>query len=727
MSDVKEPLPLADLAEALADTHDTQQRCTLAADALEVHGAAALPSVAPLFAAATWVPSAGLQRVTDALSTIGPAALPALLTILPYGNENHQPIVDAIQRTGGEKVLREYLLEGLNNPDRSIAYWYGLPAARSDDTVLLDRLIEMAAEEDAALHDDLPVLAANARPLAERFLSQIVSGTRTDRLVAVRVLKFGHRLLPAEPSASLLLDQLREEPDPDLREALLALLAEFRVSPRRISQALPAVAPNVRVQAIKKVKKLSGTFLDEATLPPLLDAEGEPIPVPMIRYLLHRQSKEPNPQPDVEALDVYDTIDRSTSGDFAIHVLEAALAAKPTKRTAWSFITAGMLGDRRVVAALSAQLPGWIKKNKNALPKFAAAALGLVGDDLALSILVGLADDHREPASEAKRLLRDTAERALAAAAAERGIPREELEEAVLPAFGFRPDGSARVIPAGKRTIEARIGADFKLALTDAASGKRAASVPKAASEEVQAEFRGLRKILAGVFKQQTRRLERLMVDGHAWHGSRWSERFLGHPVLVPFSQRLVWGVLDEAGTGYAALFRGLGDGTLTDAEDAPLERPMADRVAIAHPARMTAEQLAAWTQHATDYEVEQPFEQLHRFTASVPPDLRDALADPRTDGGEVNAFSLRGKLQKYGWTQGDARWTRRFPADGVTAALGVGGNGYDFFYLGPDDAVTTGPLSFERAGEPVPLGGVPPVAYSEAAGLLLRMLGRGP
>ena len=699
-----------------------RERAAAAGALAEDLGAPVLPLLERLIGGGWlhWGPLIGSLR------RLGPPAVPLLKRFVTLDPWPPGPVIHLLADVGTDEDVREACLAVFERDSLDDLFHVLQTAVQQRDPALdaavLQGCLSPQKKRRAAFARGAAFACSGVPPLLR---DRLGSEDRAERLAAAEALQHVGDHPEAEGIADALLARLGKESDPTVRDTLRSTIRTLRVPASRVRAAFPRRSPEEITMAAARVKKLPGSFLDEAGLPPLLDCDGSPLPPAMIRYLLHRQSREPDPQPDIEALDVYDAIDRSTSGDFALHVLEAALAAKPTKRTAWAFITAGMLGDRRVVAALSTQLPNWVKKNKNALPEFAAAALGLVGDDLALSVLVGLADEHREPASDAKTLLRDTAERALSAAAAERGILREELDEAVLPAFGFPLDGSARVIPAGLRTIEARIGADFRLALTDADTGKRAASIPKAAGEEAQAEFKGLRKILQGVFKQQARRLERLMVDGHAWDAGRWSDRFLGHPVLVPLSQRLVWGVPDASGAGYAALFRGLGDGTLTDSEDEEVPRPTEGTVALAHPARMTAEQLDAWTEHAADYEVEQPFEQLHRFRAAVPPELAGAAADPRTEGGEVNAFSLRGKLQKHGWVQDGNRWARRFPADGVTAALGLDGGGYDFYYLSAEDTVKVGTLSFARAKEPIPLGEVPVVPYSESAGLVLRTLGR--
>ena len=709
-------------AELMAKPADFD-RLRGAGEAAARHGAAVVPLLDRMLRDGRLPVTYGGGYLTGGLRGVGPAAIPLLKRIAGVDPWNPGEAVDLLAEVGSGADVREACLAAFDGGFTEGLHPVLGVAARLRDPELDGAILRGCLSPKKKRRVAFGWAAGLPEgPIHAQLRAHLASEDPGERLAAAEVLGRAGRHPDAAAAAEDLLARLGVEPVAEVRDAARAALKELGVPGRRIQAASPRRAPEELAAAAKKVRKLPGTFLDEAALPPLPGTDGEPLPAPMVRYLLHRQSKEPGPRPDVEALDVYDAVDRSASGDFAIHVLGAALAQNPTKRTAWVFIAAGVLGDRRVTAALSERLPGWIKKNKTALPEFAAAALGLVGDDLALSTLVGLADEHREASNHERRLLRDAAERGLADAATERGVPREELDEAVLPSFGFPLDGSARVIPAGKRTIEARVGADFKLALTDAGTKKRAASIPKAAGEGVQAEFKGLRKILQGVFKQQTRRLERLMVDGHAWDAGRWSERFLGHPVLVPYAQRLVWGVPE--GGGYAALFRGLGDGTLTDVEDEPVERPAAGSVALAHPARMTPEQLEAWAEHAADYEVDPPFEQLLRFRAELPPGLADREADPRTDGGEVNGFSLRGKLQRHGWVLLGDRWTRRFAADAVTAVLPIK-DGHDAYSMSREDVLTVGPLAFERDRRPLRLGEAPPVAYSEAAGLVLRTLGR--
>jgi hypothetical protein len=270
--------------------------------------------------------------------------------------------------------------------------------------------------------------------------------------------------------------------------------------------------------------------------------------------------------------------------------------------------------------------------------------------------------------------------------------------------------------------------------MKDTKTGKKAISIPKAAPPEVQAEFKGLGKLLVEVAKSQSARLEALMVRQHRWPAARWEEIFLRHPILFPFAVRLVWGAYDASGK-VTSTFRALPDRTLTDAHDEAGELDKNLAIGIVHPLDLTAEQIQAWQAHLGDYEIAPPFFQMERQVVSVPAALREQTQYAPLKGTTMNAMSFRGKVERSGWTRSAtaAAYRKRFAASGIDGYVTLDGMpewgyGYD-----PTATVTldqvlfvsidTKPENFTTSV--MKLADVPEMVFSETVGDLMRITGK--
>ncbi len=174
-----------------------------------------------------------------------------------------------------------------------------------------------------------------------------------------------------------------------------------------------------------------------------------------------------------------------------------------------------------------------------------------------------------------------------------------------LKRYGFEP-GRPRLIEAGKTQVEARIDPEFKLGFRDVKTGKAMTKLPAGTPAEVQAEFKTLTGTLKEAVKAQLLRIETLLVRQFRWPVPRWRAWYLAHPLLRPFTQRLVWGWRDAAGE-LRHTFRALDDASLTDVEDHPVTLPDEGSVSLVHPLDLSEGTRSAWLQHLADYEIAPP------------------------------------------------------------------------------------------------------------------------
>ena len=610
-------------------------------------------------------------------------------------------------------------------------------AARWKPATVADRLWELLGHKTKDVREAaaraLGRIGAGVVPRAAGMLEDRKADNRAAAVIVLATV--------GTPDALQALERrLDEETTDDIRDAMLlaldaALVASGReVTREEIDRRIERMAPKLKSPVVD--------WLDESRLPALRDRDGNPLAPEATRYLLYRQSRAREIQPDVEARPLYALIDRSTSGAFALEVLRRFATSKADAKDRWALAIAGLLGDDRLMPILNQMIQSWVESNRAKMAEYAVQALALLGTDAALMSVDATAIRYRVK----NKNIGAAAQEAFAATAERLGLTVDELGDRVVPWMGFEP-GKPRVVgPEGKR-IEVAIGPDFKLKYRDVEKNKAVASLPKSLPKEILAEFKEMGATLREVAKAQKLRLETLMVRQFHWPVPRWRELFLGHPVLfLPFATRLVWGHYDEAAR-LRGTFRALEDRTLTDASDEPFDLPDTSSVGIVHPLELDDEALGAWRTHLADYEVEPPFPQLERPVIWVSDDQRAVRISPELSGTSLNAMTFRSRSEKLGWVRGSVTsggyvctYRKVFSGAGVEAFVGLQGLSVG---IGTDASIELQDFCFVHAGsvrtgsyeddDPrdkgdarlIAFGAVPPLVYSEVMGDLRRIAGQ--
>jgi hypothetical protein len=188
------------------------------------------------------------------------------------------------------------------------------------------------------------------------------------------------------------------------------------------------------------------------------------------------------------------------------------------------------------------------------------------------------------------------------------------------------------------------------------------------------------KKELKAVAQLQAERLYEALCTERTWAFEDWQRYLNQHPVMRHLTQRLAWSATTEDGV---TVFRPLDDGTLTDVEDEQVTVPDDARVAVAHDSNLGAAEVAAWQAHFADYEVTPLFQQFGKGTFQLPEGSGRQTQITDFEGHLVEAFALRGRAGKLGYTRGsteDGGWfytyDKRFPTLGITAQVEFSGNG---------------------------------------------------
>lgn len=214
-------------------------------------------------------------------------------------------------------------------------------------------------------------------------------------------------------------------------------------------------------------------------------------------------------------------------------------------------------------------------------------------------------------------------EKALNAAAAREGLPRDQIDELGVPIYGLTEVGR-RVEQIGDFTVEliaSGIG-DTELRFTKA-DGKRIKSVPaalKADHAEELKELKAAAKDIAAMLPAQKDRLDSLFLDNKIWPLSTWRERYLDHPLVGVLARRLIWNFgdpKDPKGWKSAAWLDAYDDqpASLVDHSGAALTPPEACSVRLWHPIESPGgrDEVLAWRRFFEDRQIRQPFKQAHR------------------------------------------------------------------------------------------------------------------
>ena len=351
-------------------------------------------------------------------------------------------------------------------------------------------------------------------------------------------------------------------------------------------------------------------------------------------------------------------------------------------------------------------------------------ALYANGQDRALQVLLGVARRHKMAGVQA------TAAALAQETASERGWSAEELADRTVPTAGFDADGLLR-LSYGQREFTGRLTPDFKIRVTGP-DGRSRAGLPAPRAGEDAEVVRAAKKRLSAARKEakevltlQSERLYEAMCASRTWSAHEWKELLAGHPLVGRLVTRLIWTAAPPEGGPLT--FRPTEDGELIGADDAVVEFEPHAVVALAHRARLTDEQAAAWREHLADYGVEPLFDQL---SAVVPRIEKNQKVLTDLQGHMTDSFTLRAAALKRGYKRGEPMvagffdaYVKDFAALGLTAVLGFTGACL------PEENIScaTTSLSFTRRGCPVPLDRVPPVLLAECRADYAALAALGP
>ena len=204
-------------------------------------------------------------------------------------------------------------------------------------------------------------------------------------------------------------------------------------------------------------------------------------------------------------------------------------------------------------------------------------------------------------------------DKALNSAAEREGLPREELEEMAVPAYGLTEVGRL-VETLGEFTAELTVtGSKTVEIIWRRADGKVQKSLPAAVKKEFAEELKELnaaKKDIENMLPAQAERIDALFLQQKSWALETWLERYLEHPLIGMLARRLIWN-FTTGGMTTPGLWL---DGKLADRLGQPVRLDAAQtRVALWHPLDQPPDVVLGWRAFLEEWQIVQPFKQAHR------------------------------------------------------------------------------------------------------------------
>jgi len=420
-------------------------------------------------------------------------------------------------------------------------------------------------------------------------------------------------------------------------------------------------------------------------------------------------------------------INKDTSGDFALALLTRWVNGSGDVKDKWALTLAGLLGDRRVLPALTDPIQAWGQKKRYKLAEYAVQAVALVPSNDALMLLDFLANQYRSK----YRNIGKACKKALELAAEVQKVSMEELGDIIVPTLEFGKDYQ-RDLPDTQ--IKAVLQPDFKVTFLNPETNAETKAVPKSLPDSAKSEITAVKKLITKTVKQQTTRLEQALVSQRTWTTVRWQELFEVNPFLQSFASRLVWAVTDDSGV-QTKLFRRYPNGLLANAEGDLIELEESDnRIVLVHPLNIDDDTRKKWREHLLRMKIKPPFAQLDRAVEKLPESHTNRRSIVIADQKQIANGTIRSRASKQGWEQSGynaeiSAFCKVFPGAGFSAFLLIKG-----CYMGgsPTTLATLGEAMFIRGesgkneqwyeGQPsaadaenvITFAEVPAVVYSE-------------
>ncbi|GAA2559408.1 hypothetical protein GCM10010435_33250 [Winogradskya consettensis] len=311
--------------------------------------------------------------------------------------------------------------------------------------------------------------------------------------------------------------------------------------------------------------------------------------------------------------------DRRSLAEFGRALLDDWVTDDMPPAEAWVVLAQAHVGDDDTMDRLAPLVKSWPARSRWARAIDGLAVLATVGSDVALRHLLAIEEGMSGGPTNERAVVH------LTQAAARRGLSVTQLADRLAITHGL---DSGVTLDYGPRKFTV-ITDDHLTPYAVGADGRRLARPPKPGVKDTNPEayqwFLRFKKGLRATAAAQIARFERDMLAHRFRPAADLAAVLLPHPILGPVVRRIVWGEYDTEKRLVRAL-RVAEDGSFADVHDSAAVVDGDARLGIVHPAELGPE-LAVWAEMLADYEVLQPFPQVHRTVVTLTGEQRAATS----------------------------------------------------------------------------------------------------
>ncbi|TEW51683.1 leucine-rich repeat domain-containing protein [Psychromonas algicola] len=536
----------------------------------------------------------------------------------------------------------------------------------------------------------------------------------SERLAALRVLYY----LNDPQYFPLIESMLNTEQKPSIREVAVMI-----VYGNEDFSAVTIDEMKQRVQVVADLGLLKTQLLkSQSKLPPLLWADGNALTKQEVNYLLYRQSLNKTISADVELRPLFNLLEPESAQTFASELWNLILKTEGINIKPKGLLApVGILGSDDLIDSLLHEA----LKNKKLQ---ACQLLGLMNTEAAAWALDRIIKANAESYNT---MLRE-AEAAFAAIADHLNLTSLELQERMLPDFGFTELEQEFI--ENDIHYTRFIDRSLLFAYKDQ-QGKIIKNIPKASAEFKKAQKES-NALLRTVVKQFSQSLNSHLITQKFWMADDWQAFFLTHPVAFAFAQNSVW---QNAHTYFIVD----ANGHLVNAQGDAVELTAKDKISLAHPIQMGLENIQIWDHYLRENDLSSPFNQLERnLHGPAEEDYHSTIGSSFEDQAKlVGKFKYRAR--KSGWRTGAVvsgevtSYQKTFAADNIDVFIETRGlpirEGYEDtmnlgrFYFVPMGSVNTQSFMYnapydEQDKRLIPFSEVPPIVFSETIADLVKI-----
>ncbi|WP_369713308.1 DUF4132 domain-containing protein [Leptotrichia sp. HSP-342] len=217
--------------------------------------------------------------------------------------------------------------------------------------------------------------------------------------------------------------------------------------------------------------------------------------------------------------------------------------------------------------------------------------------------------------------IKSAANEALDMIAENKGISRDELNDILVPDFGFQ-NNRVRILDYGTRKIKVEIDAFSNpsgIVIYDE-NGKKLNMLPKANKkigdiesivEKYRREIKYIKKQLKEIYISQEINLIKALFSQRKWKVKKWMEIFIHNPVMQKFAIQLVWEEIDQD-SNLVNTFRYSGNRSFLVSDETEHELDSKNNIKLVYFPEISQSETEKWKENFRKNKIIQPISQLN-------------------------------------------------------------------------------------------------------------------